>query len=199
MEGNVNVLESGVHELNCELADYDKMIIDELIEEFFADDLVDDAKEPSWTQKLYGDIFGCYDCAPRLNERAEGVLTKAFERLLPREEMCVLSYYRDGKTIDKIANEFGVTADEIDRILHTALRRLRRPVNTDWIRRQGISEGQDESTYGLLTDELIGAARQLIIERGARKDDITAQFFSRGLEIDDRFSTQLINYLEDIL
>ena len=54
-------------------------------------------------------------------------LEQAIGTLTEREEAVLLMYYRDGNTIEKIADQFDVTRERIRQIMHRGLRKLAHP------------------------------------------------------------------------
>ena len=51
----------------------------------------------------------------------------ALQMLAPREEICILLYYKEHKSIADIAKEFGADFDVIKQVIDTAIRKLRHP------------------------------------------------------------------------
>ena len=53
---------------------------------------------------------------------------KVLDGLSPRERATILSYYKEEKTLEEVAKEFGVTRERIRQIIHKGIRKMRHPM-----------------------------------------------------------------------
>lgn len=71
--------------------------------------------------------------SPISDDQMDG-LNCAMETLSDREQKAVHLYYKDGKNLDEIGKEFGVTRERIRQIIRKGVRKLRHPSRTKLIR-----------------------------------------------------------------
>lgn len=83
----------------------------------------------------------------------EDDIMKTLKTIEPREEACILRYFRDGKSTDQIAEENNLTRSRIYQILQQGLRKLRHPSRSK-VLRYGSAVAAEMSEIAAKQDEL---------------------------------------------
>ena len=91
---------------------------------------IDEPEFSTWDERLYSDILGLPLCSKELFEAmpqdAEETLRYALEMsMTPREQRVIKESYENGKALDTIGDELGVTRSRVQQIRAKALRKLR--------------------------------------------------------------------------
>lgn len=134
-------------------------------------------------------------------------LDAAIDRLEEREKNFVVGRYRDGKTLDTLASEYGLTRERIRQIVAKAIRKLSSSRNIKTIFGEyGTERGLLKLKKDIMFQkEMLDAYRQKLIS-GAYKD--LPLVYGTGMRIEDMgFSVRTYNcltragvyYLDDLL
>lgn len=99
--------------------------------------------ESPWPYNLMDDIFGEEWSEPLDDDQIAGIET-AIGELTEREQDSVLSYYRDGLTLENIGKNKGVTRERERQIIKKAVRKLRAP-NRKSLMMHGVNGTEERS------------------------------------------------------
>lgn len=146
--------------------------------------------EAGWPNNLIDSVWG--ETLPIYVTRdiCAGV-EKAIESLNnEREQQCIYMYFKDGMTLRQIANEYSLTVERIRQIVSKALRKLRHPARSQFIR-YGADGGTiyDEiRTLELRKSSLEAQIRLLNNELEDLQEDATNHILDRNtLDYKSRF------------
>ena len=106
----------------------------------------------TWPNNLVDKIFGEQLEILLTDDQLAG-LEKAIAELSLREQKCIYSYYRDEMTLDEIGQAFGVMRERIRQIIAKALRKLRHPSRSQFIK-YGLQGGTYQRQINNLKTDL---------------------------------------------